>query len=320
MNLFVLRQVLIFQIFIFGLPLAWGKPVVINVANSFYTNWYNTKEAAPAQRLQSFYENVAPQFSEFYDYRNNSLKKQSKDVDQEILRHLNEFSDISSDFLSLSRELPLIIESAAASFSETFRDFDSNFRVYLIHSLDEMDGGVRTLGDKDYFIFGLESMIKYHNFTNRTPFFHHELFHKYHFQYLKHEFNETLGEYLWIEGLATYMSHVLNPGASYTELTLDVPEGLVNRCEKNFSVIIEELLASFESKTSEIYTKFFLPNANYDVIRSRAAYYIGYLVAKEIAKTRPPLTLIKLSGDPLKQLMRQTLQQLRRKHENESYF
>lgn len=298
----------------------FAKPIVVNVADTFSINWTNNKEATSSQRVKSFHENVVPQFPEFYKYRFNTLKKQARDVGQEIVRHFDEFSEISIEFSKLSKELPTNLENAILSFSERFKDFDSNFKIYLIHSLDEMDGGVRTVGDQEFFIFGLESMIKFHNFSNRTPFFHHELFHLYHFQVRKAEFREELWEYLWIEGLATYMSHVLNPTATYIDLALDVPEGLVNKCEKNFPDIIEALLASFDSKSPEVYAKFFLPNANDEIIPSRAAYYIGYLLAKEIAKTAAPATLVNLGGDALKLQLRKALQQLLRTHQNESHF
>lgn len=300
--------------------LAHAKVEVVNLANNFLAFWENTKEFSSEQKLKVFHQEIVSKFPLFYTYRLDSFRKMGLDSDKEVLNYLNEFSGIAAKFSQLTKEFPLIFEKEAQSFSEKFKDFNSDFSVYLIHSLDEMDGGVRLLGDKEFFIFGLESMIKYQNFSNKVPFIHHELFHQYHFQKQKSEFSEELWQYLWIEGLATYMAHMLNPSATYIDIGLDVPVGLVSQCEKNFLVITDTLLSAWESKSGEDYAKFFSAGSKSEVIPPRAGYYFGYLLAREMSKLNPELNLVDLRGDSLKNLIRETLLKLRMKYLRESHI
>lgn len=117
-----------------------------------------------------------------------------------------------------------------------------------------MDGGTRQFGDKSYFILGLDGMVKYHKgFTSEVPFFHHELFHVYHSQYLTEEMTFWVG--LWGEGLATYAAERLNPQASLEELMLS--KSMVAQVNKNLGFYWQDLLSKLESKDEEGLRKVF---------------------------------------------------------------
>src|SRR6187455_2405540 len=94
--------------------------------------------------------------------------------------------------------------------------------VYLLHSLGEMDGGIREFGGKNYLIFGADVIARMHDAHTLTPFLDHELFHVEHVRY----FPECGAVWcaLWIEGLATYAAKVMNPGADDQQLLLTSPE------------------------------------------------------------------------------------------------
>ena len=67
------------------------------------------------------------------------------------------------------------------------------------------------------FFFGADMIALHHNFGDDRPFFHHEFSHFYVTQlFEKGELTWTPSEELWrqlySEGLAVYVSAVLNPG------------------------------------------------------------------------------------------------------------
>ena len=148
-----------------------------------------------------------------------------------------------------------------------------------------------------FFIFGVDGITKYHNATTDLPFFHHELFHMYHAQFVNsgaHLYDAVRGE-----GMATYVSDVLNPTADWKGLMLDIPEGLVPECDRKIEFLVKDLLAKLNSTADVDYTTYFLMKSTDSNIPKRAAYYVGYLVAKELNKTTPLDELIKLQDDSL---------------------
>ena len=98
-------------------------------------------------------------------------------------------------------------------------------------------------------ILGIDIMVRVHSWANEIPFVQHELFHIYHHQ-LYHPITnppyheDAIYNSLWIEGLATYISSLLNPSASPAELLLDTPPGLIPNSESSTSFQPEDKCCS----------------------------------------------------------------------------
>ena len=93
------------------------------------------------------------------------------------------------------------------------------------------DGGIQLVNNDLLIVFGVDMIAKIHNWENNIPFIQHELFHVYHIKIYKPSnttpYNEeALYNTMWLEGLATYISKLFNPGSSYAELLLDIPKNL----------------------------------------------------------------------------------------------
>ncbi len=199
-----------------------------------------------------------------------------------ILQNINEFGEISEKYTARSQVLSNEISKNLDTFVKRFPDFKKDFEIYVIHSLGEMDGGTRTIGNKEVFIFGVDNIVKLHNGSNDTPFFHHELFHLYYAQFSTND--KKIYSSLWEEGLATFLSEELNPGSSVADLMLDIPEGLKHNCDKNLQFLFKTLSTRLNSGLDKDYESFFLLSSQNLTIPRRAGYYLGYLIAKEIRK------------------------------------
>ena len=190
-----------------------------------------------------------------------------------------------------------------------------------------MDGGTRVLDGQFYLLFGVDMIARYHRGQDLAPLFAHELFHVYYAQRhaedgrstklvesIKEEAEERsdpLYRSLWDEGLATYVSEVLSPGATPASLMLDTPAGLAAACDRNRAFLIDDLRHELDSRDAQTYASYFFGGPVTGERPARAGYYFGYLVAKSLAARRPMTELVALDGPPLRQAIDDTLASLR---------
>ena len=263
---------------------------------AFVTFFEATHDKSDEEKLRRFWSDMHPVSLAFYDQVLSSWKRRGKDVEQTLLGELAFFETYQTDFKRRQLEVPGQLEEAARSFKEAFPDFSLDFEVHLLHSLDEMDGGTRLLNGEHRFIFGLDAMSRYHSWQDETAFFHHELYHFYSKQlhastdWYDHE---TLLLNLWEEGLAVYVSHLLNPTATYDELSLNIPAGMAERVWENRVRLANDLLPKLMTNDEEAYRDYFTGRTLEKAVPSRAGYFLGYIVMSELAKTHPLAELLK---------------------------
>ena len=172
-----------------------------------------------------------------------------------------------------------------------------------------MDGGTRKINGKLYFIFGIDGMTKYHNgFKSEIPFFHHELFHIFHTQYISKD--DEIFVPLWAEGLATYASETLNPNVSSMDLMLDIPNGMIEGINKDREYHWNKLLSKIDSIGEEDYEMFFLFSSMDKRLVKRSGYYLGYLLAKEIGKDMTIPEMAQLEKAKLRELIIKNIRKL----------
>ena len=268
-----------------------------------FVKFYERTSGKPdEEKLKRFWSELHPTNPAFYDLRLSKWKAEGKSVEKMLLEEFAAFADYQSDFVHLQTIVPGQLERALTSFQTHFPDFHTNFGVHLLHSFKEMNGGMRKLEGKPTFIFGLDMIARFHTWQDNTPFFHHELTHVY----LKQRHRPTSREWygadtlllnLWEEGLATYVSHLLNPQASYAELMLDFPTGLPEQTWPLRAFIAEDLLTNLRSTEDAVYRRYFVPWSGDGVVPERAGYFIGFVVLSELAKQYPLADLLNPSGE-----------------------
>jgi hypothetical protein len=129
---------------------------------------------------------------------------------------------------SLEGDLPLYLND----FQKAFPDFGCQNPIYLLVSLGAFDGGVRSVNDSPALLFGVDVIARIHSQDELGALFDHELFHMYHRQItgMGGGRGDPLYRALWEEGLATYVSGVLNPRVGESAI-LDGPEDLAARAK-----------------------------------------------------------------------------------------
>lgn len=282
-------------------------PRVHNLAPAF-VELGNSIEGKPIdEQLKQLKSNFFPKFPEFYQYKIDKWKKAGKNPDEELIKQLEEYPQIKTEFAQKTQDISASLEDTIKSFTQTFPDLDKNFDVYVTHSFGEMDGGIRTIGGKNIFILGIDGMVKYHKgFTSEVPFFHHELFHVYHGQFLPD--TQSIYLSLWSEGLATYISKKLNPNASLREMLLGLPEGMTEDIRKEWDYHWKNLTSKLTSTKDDDYETYFLFSSKHKKIIKRAGYYLGYLIAEEIGKTKSISEMAKMSPNEVLPLMKKAIQ------------
>jgi hypothetical protein len=199
--------------------------------------------------------------------------------------------------------------SIQAKFLNAFPAFDSSrAKVYLMLSLFHFDGKIPH-DDPHLLLLGLDGLAKFHGAAVRLPvILSHELFHVYHFQVnpLPRDADQIgLYRLIWQEGLATYVSQVLNPGASLADVLLD--PRLAREGPRLIPMLAHNLLGQLET-TDDATTALYLSYRRGGEIPARMGYLIGYEIAKRAAATHPVEELARLRGRALLKLVRQDMQ------------
>jgi hypothetical protein len=230
---------------------------------------------------------------------------------QTIERYLDGLSEYLPAIKHLQKSFNEEHASTQTRFQNAFPDFDtSKARVYLILSLFRFDGKIPH-DNPHMLLLGLDAIAKFHGADARLPvILSHELFHVYHFQVnpLPRDADEVqLYRLVWQEGLATYVSKVLNPDASLADILLD--PRLAVEGPKYVPLFAQSLLTQLESKDDATVARY-LSYRRGGQTPARLGYLIGYQIAKRAAAHHPLTELARLRGRPLLNLMRSEVRSL----------
>jgi hypothetical protein len=227
---------------------------------------------------------------------------------ERVLANLKAYPEKRTAILAVGRDFQRLMGPARISFERVLGPVRSAQPVYLVHSLGEMDGGTRDIDGKDTLIFGADVISRIHAGTDMTPFFHHELFH------VQHEAGfggcKPLWCSLWEEGLATYVAGTLNPAAGDAALLLNIPAPIRPAVDVDRTAAVCAVVPLLDSTAPDDYASLFHGNAKLDGFPARMGYYIGYLVAAELGRTRSLRALAALRPAEARPLIDQALARL----------
>lgn len=203
----------------------------------------------------------------------------------------------------------------ARAFHGAFADFRCNFPVYLTDSLGALDGAGRVVDGQPAMVLGIGSIELEEPHLSLAVFFNHEFFHRYHFEAAGFSDDpaerQAIWRALWAEGLATYVSQVLTPGATLADALLS--KHLPERAQPLMPQMAAELLAGMDRVDTELFNEYFTsgPTAGRHGLPARAGYYVGYVVAQRLAERHHSLdALAHLKGDALHAEIADTLRAL----------
>ncbi len=221
-------------------------------------------------RVALFRERMDPLLPGFYTPR---TEKDAARYDSRVAGALKAFPELRPRYEQVQREFAKSFELGIQHFRKEFSGFTPNVPVYLLHSLGEMDGGMRTFDGKNYLVFGADVIARIHETRTITPFLDHELFHVEHRKHF--EGCEEAWCALWTEGLATYAAKTMNPGADDEQLLLTRPKPIRPAVDATWPAAACFVRARLTSTADEDMRTLFFGGPDDGEFPRRFGYYVG---------------------------------------------
>jgi hypothetical protein len=226
-------------------------------------------------------------------------------------RYLAELQRRSFAIHSLERHFAAIHSGIEEQFTNIFPDFHpSRGTVYLTVSRFRFDGKVPH-DHLDSLLLALDGVAKFHG--GNAPIaviFSHELFHLYHFQVNPPPANPEdvpLYRLVWQEGLACYVSSLLNPSAPLSDILFD--PRLATDGPRFVKPVARQLLIDLQS-TDDAQTAEYLNFRTTSSRPRRMGYLIGYQIAAKLAAQHSLVELAHLRDPELRFTMRREVRLL----------
>ena len=284
---------------------------VTSLARDFADFWDATQGMLPAERVGRFKQTVAARYPTFYGVARYDGARTQVEQDAVIARVLARFGPQRAAYLATVGKFDADLPRHAATFQAAFPDFVP-IPTYFLHSLGEMDGGTRDFDGHPVLIFGADLMARLHDGDDEGAFFHHELFHTYHRLASTVCPQPGMWQPLWHEGLATHVSKVLNPRATEKEMLLDFPAGSLALTKAQLPAAWAQLAKVLDDGNAALYGPLFSTSKDNSGLAPRRGYYLGYLVARELGRTRDIHALAALDCNDAHRLVVETVQGLER--------
>lgn len=282
-------------------PRMMRAPQVLNLADDFIAFYDETKGQPTDERVAAFNRDVASQFPAFYGIERYEGRATQEQLDAHVAKAIESFEELRPAYIAKMNAFDAELGRNLDTFREAFPDFRLGVDVVLLHSLGEMDGGTREFDGKVTLIFGADVMARVHDWTDEAPFFHHELFHVHHIKSFPE--CEEVWCALWTEGLAVYVASKLNPGAGPGSLLLEFPEPIIPATEAQLGAALTDLRARLSSTDGKDLGRLFSTSEDPSGLPVRRGYYLGFLVAEELGRTRDLPALARLSHEEARPLI-----------------
>jgi len=284
---------------------------VVDAAERCAEFWRRVPGATPDQQARAFEELLRSPHPTVYTAAVLGMDEPlAKSVPARLAKLPARFRPDPARVDEVRRTLDADLQDAAGQFRKTFPDFVSRRPVSVVCSLGAFDGGTREVEGRSTLLFGPDviAAIRPRGFDLR-PFLEHELFHVHH-ESLHPDAPDNVGGSLWEEGLATYVSAALNPGASHEELS--VPDALVAEATPRLSELAGRLLAHLDDPSSVpvFFLYYSATTEKAPDVPPRSGYVVGWRIAETAGKTLSLAQLAALSPTESRALVEQGLRAL----------
>ena len=287
---------------------AEGGLQLVDLTDDYERIWTETQKQPQPQRVTYFKSEWAKVIPGFYDVKR--LEKYGTTpakYDEFIGKMLVAYPDKRTDIRRVSGEFHARFAPALATFETAFGPMRGFPPIYLVHSHNEFDGGTRELPEGVRLMFGADVIAKLYTGKPIEPFFHHELFHLMHSRTFP-ECDQVWCS-LWAEGLAVYVASQLNPQVDDDGLMLNMPSPLRPAVESHKAEAVCAVAARLDSEEGKDYAPLFMGggeplSAN---LPRRFGYYVGYLIAQDLGKSRSLKELAALTPAQARPLIDQSL-------------
>jgi hypothetical protein len=279
---------------------------VVDATAAFWSFWGAHGADDPTSQAIAFKATVIGAHPELFETTVVGVDptRKASDLDERLGPFLADLPNRIDTMRRVSGQVASDLQRYDSSFRTLFPDMGWHGTLYFTLSIDAFDGAIRRVAGEACLLFGIDKIAKLHGRSaNLGPLFHHELFHVHH-----NDVNPPpqmldtgphgLLEPLWREGLAVYVSSILHEGATPNELLLS--EDMIREGTQELPQLAAELRRLLDDAQEVDYRDFFLGRGQRAGVPKRVAYFIGFLVAKELAKSRSIPALVQLRGSELR--------------------
>ena len=279
--------------------------VILDYLEDFSAVWEQTAKLPDAERVAAFKTAFAKILPGFYDPERVKDFIKPDRYDELILTGLKEYPAKRAGIEKVQRSFAELSRPARQEFEAIFGPMTGYPPVLIVHSFGEFDGGTRAIADGTHLMFGADMIAQLYTDKPIKPFLQHELFHLLHGRTFPD--CEQIYCSLWQEGLATYVSATLNPGADDAALGMTIPAPIRPAVEANKTGAICAVRERLDSDKPDDYAPLFYGNRKLDGFPARMGYYIGYLVAQDIGRTHDMKQMAAMTPDEVRPLIVQSL-------------
>ena len=275
----------------------------VDLTGDFDRIWNATSNLPDDKRPEAFEAAFAKVLPGFYDPKRVDDFMRPDQYRDFVLKGLKNYPAHKAAIEGVSHKFTTMIGPAQRSFEKAFGPMRGYPPIYLVNSFGEFDGGTRDLPEGERLLFGADVISMLYEGKPVQPFFHHELFHLLNHRYFKE--CEQLWCSLWSEGLAVYVAATLNPGASDDALLLNFPAPIRPAVEAHRTEAICAVASRLNSTSKSDYAPLFMAGVKplSPDLPPRFGYYVGYLVARDLGRTRSLKQLAVMPNAQVKSLL-----------------
>lgn len=212
----------------------------------------------------------------------------------------------------LADELPHYIDD----FRVTFPKLTCDFAIYIAPSFGTMNAAAARTPSGLKIVFSPVTILQTDGdrLSQIKLLFDHELFHIYHAQASRGDFGATatndapLYKALWSEGLAVHVSQRQNDGVGRDRALLDIT--LAGKADAFRRDIARAVLQDLDSRDAAVANRYFSMTSSIGSFPPRSGYYIGALVADDLARGRSMEQLAALQDRAAHALIRSSLERI----------
>ncbi|MFZ6647661.1 hypothetical protein ACO0LO_18200 [Undibacterium sp. TJN25] len=229
---------------------------------------------------------------------------------KQVAGWLKKFDPMADDVRALSATVPSAYARQLERFCAALPDFDSAAApVYFMPSLFQFDGHLQPWKGVLPLFVGLDGIVYYHGAqADLTVLLNHEMFHLYQGQKnpaMMLDPAPPIYVNLWMEGVATYMSQLLTPGATRLHVLLDDAH-LAAAGPAMMRTIATDLLQHLDSNSDADMERFFSIGYHGD-IPARGGYLIGLAIAERAGKNMTPAQMGALPASEIRGIVMEQL-------------
>lgn len=289
---------------------------VVNAMPAFWHFWDTTITESTDKRVSAFFNTVVAAYPDLFRHgliASGALTDLDSvpEAQARVAKYLQDVSSFIPQMRKISATISQSVSSYVQEFATTFRDYAPTTPMYFSVSLFGFSGGLLISGANTGLYFGVDELARlYGSIANLKLILQHELFHQYHYQ-IAPEIGEDRAAwaFMWEEGLATYVSWRMNPGTT-ADQALVLPDRLSELARPHLSKLARRLLDHADSTNPNDYLDLFSVEQAPSGIPARSGYFVGYLVAEKLARTRSLVDLVHLRGQDLKMAVLSVLSEL----------